>query len=372
MGNTELKGMWTMKRLLFLAMLIMLTGTSMVSAQTAAKLNVAYVLAGSDIYYQKGFEVFETLAKGQGWSVTKVSSDYDPKKETNNVQDMVAKKVDAIVLCTVNSSNGAAAAMLANKAGIPVFFITALPDPDGPGVPTGSVSGPWYQAGVEDGKLMGAKFGSDAKIVLIEGAYGQGSTELHRAGLLDALGQAWKKSPVQVFQENVVFNQTGGWVTDKAQNVMQDALVKTGGKFDAVFVANEAMKDGVVKALQSVGKKYPIYTINGQEGTIEQIKKGIVEATVSIPPTSEADLVFQQVKAKFSGQKFPVYVKNVIVPISAANVSTVQVLPWTDSAKYVKMALDKQTGVDLSALKDTGPTDPDWTAQVSLNGAKSK
>ncbi len=341
------------------------------SAEEKGK-NIGFILAGSDIYYQKGYEVFEALAKDEGWTVTKTTSDYDPKKETNNVQDMVAKKVDAIILCTVNSSNGSKAGEMANKAGIPIFYITSIPDPKGPGKPDGCVSGPWYEGGYEIGVLVGKKYPATAKIVTVEGGYGQAIAELHRMGFLDALAEAWGKTPKQVFDDNIVYNQTGGFMTDKAQTVMQDAISKTGGKFDLVYVHNEAMMDGVLKAIKSTGKTYPVYAINGKETTIQQIKEGTVEATVSIPPSSEGEMVFQQVKAKFKGETYPVYLKNIYVPVDKGNVETASILPWLDSKNYVEMSKAGKTGIDIMQMKDSGPTDPDWSDMLNLNGAKSK
>lgn len=347
------------------------TASSTASTEVKGK-NIGFILAGSDIYYQKGYEVFDALAKESGWTVTKTTSDYDPKKETNNVQDMVAKKVDAIVLCTVNSSNGSKAGEMANKAGIPIFYITSIPDPKGPGKPDGCVSGPWYEGGYEIGVLVSKQFKPDAKIVTVEGGYGQAIAELHRMGFMDALAKAWGKTPKQVFDENIVYNQTGGFMTDKAQTVMQDAISKTGGKFDLVYVHNEAMMDGVLKAIKSTGKTYPVFAINGKETTVEQIKEGTVDATVSIPPTSEGEMVFQQVKAKFEGKTYPVYLKNIYVPINKENVASATILPWLDSQKYFELVKSAKTGIDITQMKDSGPTDPDWSDMLNLNGAKSK
>src|SRR5699024_8684012 len=129
----------------------------------------------------------------------------------------------------------------------------------------------WYESGMGTAELAAQEHGPDSKIVLIEGAYGQGIGELHRLGFLEQLAEEWGKTPEQVFEENVVFNQTGGWMTDEANTVMQDAISKTGGDFDFVFVMNEAMKDGVLKAIEPTGNDYPIYTINGQESTVQQV-----------------------------------------------------------------------------------------------------
>jgi ribose transport system substrate-binding protein len=49
------------------------------------------------------------------------SADLDASKQTNQVQDFITKKVDAIVLCPVDSQAIGTSVALANKAGIPVF-----------------------------------------------------------------------------------------------------------------------------------------------------------------------------------------------------------------------------------------------------------
>ena len=331
---------------------------------------IGYILAGSDIYYQKGYEVFDALATDAGAKVTKLSSNYDPKVETNNVQDLIAKKVDAIVIVTVSSANGAQMAKLANEAKIPIFFTEALPN-NNVGKPDGSVSGDWYKSGYNEGKLAGEKYGKNAKIVMIEGAYGTATPELHRMGFDQGFGDAVGKTAAQVFDQNVVFNQTAQWATDKAQTVMQDALAKTGGDFNLIFVQNEAMKDGVIKALKPTGKTYPIYTINGQETTIKQVKAGTIAATSSIPPTSEAEMAFQQMCCKFAGVDYPKYLKNVNILVVKSNASSKSILPWLNVTSYLSMIKNGKTGIDISVMTDVGPTDPDWTKIASQDGAKS-
>lgn len=332
---------------------------------------IGYILAGPDIYYQKGYEVFDALAMDAGAKeVIKLSSDYDPKIETNNVQDLIARKVDAILIVTVSSATGAQMAKLGNDANIPVFFTESLPNFD-VGEPAGSVSGQWYESGYNEGKLAAGKYGKDARIVMIEGAYGSATPELHRLGFDIGFGEVVGKTEAEVFEENVVFNQTAQWATDKAQTVMQDALAKTGGEFDLIYVHNEAMKDGVLKALQPTGKTYPIYTINGKETTIPQIEDGTIEATSSIPPTSEAEMAFQQMCCHFAGVSYPKFLKNVNVLVTKDNIDTAQILPWMDSEKYLQYILEGKTNIDITKMPETGPTDPDWKEIAYQNGKKS-
>lgn len=338
--------------------------------------SIGYVLSGPDIYYEQSFQVFEGLAKDYNWTITKVSSDYDPKKETNNVQDMIAKKVDAIVLNDVTCDNGAACAKLANDANIPIFFITTLPDLGGVGTPTASCSGPWYQNGVNAATwlLPQAADPENPKFVLIEGAYGQSTIELQRLGFLTYLSEQLGKSVEDVFNDNIVYNQTGGWMTDGAMNVMQDCMAKTGGDFDGIFVGNEAMTNGVRKVLETVGKDnfYPIATENGYEETWAEMKANpdLNMMVDSIPSTAEGDLVFQQVRAYFAGIDFPKFVKCPIMSVTPQNVNDVNPLPYKDAAAYIALAKEGKT-VDLMTTPDTSDENPDWRSMLPLNGAHS-
>lgn len=332
--------------------------------------SIGYIVAGDDIYYEKGFEVFDALATEAGATVTKISSNYNPVQEQNNVQNLIAKKVSAIVDVTVNAGNGARCATLANNAKIPIFFSEALIGTTG-GKPAGSVTGDWYQAGVEGGKAAATKYGANAKIVDIEGAYGQGTPELQTMGFVQGFADVTGKTTEQVWNDNIVYAQTGQWSTDKAVKVMQDAMAKTKGNFDVVYVQNEAMMQGVLQVLQNASKKYGIYTVNGQEGTIADIKQGLVQQTISIPPTSEEEMVFQQMCAYFAGVKYPVYLKNFHTPVDQSNVNTVNVLPWLDVKAYLSDIIAGKTGVDISKMPSSANVDPDWSGQAKLDGTKS-
>jgi ribose transport system substrate-binding protein len=336
-----------------------------------AGLKIGYILSGPDIYYEQSYRVFEALASEAGWEITKTASDYDPKKETNNVQDMIAKGVDIIVLNDVTSSNGASCAKLAAEANIPMFFVTTLPD-DTEGV-TASCSGAWYQCGEAWAEWMWDKTGNnkDAKFVLIEGAYGQGTTELIRLGFLDKFGELAGKSSEDVFNDNIIFNQTGQWQTDQAVNVMQDAMAKTGGDFDGILVANEAMLLGVQKVIQGFEDKYWIATENGYEETVTAIQSDPKLMTVSCPATAEGEIVFEQIKAYKEGIPFPKYVKCPYVVVDSDTVKTSVVLPYKDDAEYISWVKSDKTGINVTEMEDSGSTDPDWSGMVELNGAKS-
>ena len=333
---------------------------------------IGYIVSGPDIYYQQSYNVFEALAKKAGWEIKKATSDYNIKTETNNVKDMIAAKVDVIVLNDVTGANGAECADLAAEANIPIFFVTTLPDVR-PSV-TGSCSCDWYACGVgwADWAYNNLEDPANAKFVMVEGAYGQGTVELMRFGFLQEYGDLTGKTVQQVFDENVVYNQTAQWATDQAITVMEDAMAKTGGDFDCVICQNEPIMTGVRKVIANAPKEYYVCTENGYEETIKEIETNDHLMTISCPATAEGEIVYQQIVCYLTGVDFPRYVKAPSVTIDSNTVGKVSALPYKDTENYLKWVEEGKTGIDVPNMPEASEQDPDWQAQLDLNSAKAE
>lgn len=293
-------------------------------ASGGATVQIGYILAGPDDYYKKGEQTFRALAERQGWKVTTVSSEYKPEKELANVNDFIVKKVNAIVLCTANSDTGAQAAKLANDANIPIFFITAIPNPNGPGKPDGWAGYNWVSVGKVVGDYVGKTY-PNSKSITIDGFYGQGTTEAikqgYEAGLKEMSGG----------KAQYLGGNTGEWQRTKAIPVMQDYLA-SGKDFSVIFAMNEEMAAGVIQVLkeQGVTGKYKVVSQNGKEDAWQWLKAGTLDATVSSAPTLEADQVFQQVQAKLAGEPYPKKVEAKSMLLTKANVDSA--VPWNTAA----------------------------------------
>ena len=91
------------------------------------------------------------VAKSYGMNVVEVNSNYKPEKELANVQDLIAKGVDAIAVITAGAAGSAKSVEAANHAHVPIFFIAGKPD-----VPAGGA----FQGHVTDNfVIMGYKIG---------------------------------------------------------------------------------------------------------------------------------------------------------------------------------------------------------------------
>jgi len=75
---------------------------------------IGFVNAGPDDYYAQFGNTFKAIAEDYGMEVTEVNSDYKPEKELANVQDLIAKGVEAIAVITAGAAGSAVTIEAAN------------------------------------------------------------------------------------------------------------------------------------------------------------------------------------------------------------------------------------------------------------------
>lgn len=301
--------------------------------------DIGYVLAGPDVYYATGSDVFRRLAEENGHKVLVANSEYSSSKELANVEDFIARGVDAIALVSANAEAGTQAARRAREAGIPIFFVAALPTREGYDVPNGIVSGNWVDMGKVAGLHVGAKH-PGSNIALVEGVYGQGITELIRKGFEQGLAESDGGN-------QIILSSSGNWNRKDGLAVVQD-FIATQKKIDVIYAMNEEMMAGTIQALEEAGQlgKHALISNNGKEIGWQWMEDGVMEASVANPPTMEADLAFQMVQAHFDGKQYPRHVYNLQPLLTKANLG--QAVPW-DVDAYFEQKSDGGLVVDLFA-----------------------
>jgi len=314
---------------------------SLGSTLAASAKDIGFVLAGPDVFYATEAETFTRLAKAAGNTVTVANSEYSPSKELANVEDFIARKVDAIVILTSKAEAGTEAAKRAKEAGIPIFFVSALPSPGGYDIPTGIVSGDWVGMGKTIGSYIGTHQPGEG-VVLLEGVYGQGTTELIHQGFLDGVAAVNGGN-------KVVMNASGNWNRQDGLKVMQDFLAAN-KPFKVVYAMNEEMAAGAIQAITEAGKlgQFTIYSSNGKEIGWKWMKDGVMAGTVANPPTLEGDFVFQMVQAYFAGKPYPRHVYNIQPMLTKDNVDGA--VPWNVD-NYLAKKANGSLVIDLFAQK---------------------
>ncbi len=317
-----------MKRLVTVLMVLaMLFG--IVTAATAADAvkgkTIGFVNAGPDDYYAQFGKTLVAIAKSYGMNVVEVNSNYKPEKELANVQDLIAKGVDAIAVITAGAAGSAKSVEAANHAKVPIFFIAGKPDVPAGGAFQGHVTDNFVIMGYKIGQWV-AKNYPKAICAEIPGFLGQGPAEGEIVGFQLALDEANMGKAIML--------KSADWQRTKAIPVTED-LLASGKPFDVMFAANEETAGGVIQVFKEQNVKGKIIVSNnGKEDAWQWMKDGLMSATVPNPPSLNADLCIQQIVRYLQGQKIVADLQ--ITPwdvLTKANVD--KAIPW-DTAAYMK------------------------------------
>jgi ribose transport system substrate-binding protein len=249
---------------------LLLSGCGLESGATPADdgpTTLGFVNGGSTEFHTCLQESIENTAKSNFAKLVTADSHQDAAQELANIQDMIARHVDAIIVQTVNTTALKSDIAKAKSAHIPIFLTSVSADPND------------IRAVVVDLKTVGKldadwikddAAGREVQVGVIGGAPGAAS-DLLVGGFIKGLPANAK----------VVANQPAMFVAAKAK-IVAEGMIKAHPDLDYVFVANEEMAFAARKAFDAAGgKKVKIVTVNGTDEALAALKDGRFAATVS-------------------------------------------------------------------------------------------
>ena len=130
-------------------------------------------------------------ADKNGYEILIVDPDYDVKKQSDQIDDFIAKNVTAIVLVPCDRLSVGPAVQAANKAGIPVFTVDAKCAADGVKI-EGHVGTDNFQGGELAGKAMIDALGEKGGKVLILDLKRAHSCVLRVDGFKKVINLVWR------------------------------------------------------------------------------------------------------------------------------------------------------------------------------------
>ncbi|WP_229053497.1 sugar ABC transporter substrate-binding protein [Aeromicrobium sp. Leaf350] len=211
-------------------------------------------------------------ADGASVEVISANSARDPGKEQSNIEDMIVRQVDAIILQTVNIDSLTGAVAQANAAGIPIF-LTSVSGPDKTKILGAELSDVFHNGELAAQWLEEDAAGDDVDAAIIAGAPGAAS-DLFVKGFREAL-------PDSV---DVVFEQPGMFQRAKAQEVAEN-LLQSNPDVSYVFVPNEEMAFGAATAFANAGRDdIKIIANGGTPEGLEAVESGQFAMLVASSP----------------------------------------------------------------------------------------
>jgi ribose transport system substrate-binding protein len=221
-------------------------------------LSAPYFVAMSDAAEEEAaffgnVEVFTT--DGQG----------DAAKMTSDVEDLLAKDVDGILINAGPIEALPAALAAADEAGIPVVMVDRLLKG---GEYTSWIGPDNYLIGVQDGQYIVDRLGGEGLLLDIRGGPADNTIGLDRTnGMLSVVEQ----SNIEV----VYAPDFGGWSEDGGFTIMEDMLAMY-DQIDIVFCENDSMCLGAQKAIEDAGRSDEMFLcgVDGQKEALKAIMDG--------------------------------------------------------------------------------------------------
>jgi len=203
----------------------------------------------------------------------------DAEQQIADVKDMIAKKVDVIILNPLNAAKSNEAVQLAISAGIPVVGINTIPDTDKLTTYVGSND---IQAGEIQMQYIAETLEGEGNIVIFRGLLAQSSQIQRARGILNVLD---KYPNIRVLEE-----ETANWSRTEAYELMKKWHAKHGSKIDAVVSHNDGMALGALDYMEEAGIRIPIIGVDAIPDALQAVKDGKLTATVFQNATGQAKM----------------------------------------------------------------------------------
>jgi ABC-type sugar transport system substrate-binding protein len=198
----------------------------------------------------------------------------DTAKQISQVQNFVARHVDAIIVNAVDSSATGKMTEAATTAKIPLVYVNR--GPDAAALPAGVtfVSSDEHVSGRLQGEAIARLLGNKGNVVIMEGELSDQATRLRTEGV--------EKVVAQHPDMKVIGKQPADYQRTEAIDLMTNWI--TGGdKIDAVAANNDEMAIGAILALQQAHVDPKSVVVAGVDATpdgLAEMAKGTLAVTV--------------------------------------------------------------------------------------------
>jgi ribose transport system substrate-binding protein len=201
---------------------------------------------------------------------------FDQKKQVADIEDLIAQKVDAIIVQPVTSTSANASIEKAIAAGIPVILHTGRIETD---AYTTEIQGGAEHFGKVMGDFLVKELGGKGNIWVLRGLAGHPEDINRYNGLLESL----KGTDIKIIAE-----QNGDWQYDKAKKVCE-TLYLNDPKVDGIWSSGADMTRACVDVLKQFGAAIPPISGEGNNGFFGQwISEGYKSISAEYSPAQGA------------------------------------------------------------------------------------
>lgn len=238
----------------------------------------------------------EAKAQELGYDLIVLDSQNDPARELSNVEDLMQRGIQALLINPTDSDAVVNAVRMANRSDLPVFTVDR-------GATRGEVVSHIASDNALGGQMAGdyiaEQLGSGARVVQLEGIPGTSAARERGEGFAQA---------VEEHSLNVLASQAADFDRTAGLNVMEDLLTAY-SDIDAVFAQNDEMALGAVRAIAaSQQQDILVVGFDGTSDGIEAVESGRMGATVAQQPYVIGELAVESAVRYLNGETVEEYI----------------------------------------------------------------
>lgn len=244
-------------------------------------------------YFVTMKEALEEAGKSIGAEVIFTDARHDINKQISDVEDMLQKDIDILLINPTDSVGIQSAVIDAHDAGV----VTVAVDAQAEGPLDSFVGSKNYDAGVMACKFLGESLNGEGEVAILDGIPVVPILERVR-GCKDALQEFPKISIVSV--------QNGQQDRAIAMNVTENIL-QSAPNLKGLFSVNDEGSMGALSAIQSSGRDIKLVSVDGNPQAVAEIAKGDGPfiATSAQYPRDQVRVGIGIALAKFWGANVP-------------------------------------------------------------------
>ncbi|WGW12211.1 sugar ABC transporter substrate-binding protein [Saxibacter everestensis] len=273
------------------AVTLSLTGCAAAGSDADGKPKIAVLL------YSQQFEFMVALADGikqkadeLGVEVTVLDAQGDSSTQISQIQDQLAKNVDAILLSPNNSEELVPGVKMIHDADKKVVTVDSVVAGD---IADAAVAFNNEAAGKMGAEHLAKLIGEEGKVLEFQGAKGAYHASLRGKGFHEGIAE---------FPKVAIDGRDSEWAADKALAITVDALTAD-PQIKGLFSHNDEMVRGIVSGLKQIGRTAPaddpdhtpVVGVDGTPLALQRIRDGSEAATVDQDPYVMGSLALQTV-----------------------------------------------------------------------------
>lgn len=216
----------------------------------------------------------EAKASELGLNMIVLDAHDSPERQSSQVEDLIARRVDVLIINPVDSDAIVQAVLEANRAGIPVITVTR---PSNGGEVKQHLDIDNAMAGQMIAEALAEALGGSGRVAILEGIPGAPSARDRQRGFVEEIDNY---PGIQV-----VSTLTANYSREQGSSVMEDVLTAN-PVLDAVYAHNDQMALGAVRTIIAAGRidEIRVFGVDAIDDALDAIRAGHMVATVKQQP----------------------------------------------------------------------------------------